>query len=239
MDKTTKIKVDHLHFGYQGHWVLRDITTQFAENSITAIVGPSGMGKSTFLMTLNRLWESIPKAKMKGKVEIKLNGRFRDIYDRSYSLSQLRRSVGIVFQVPNPLPMSIYKNVAFPLKLAGGKDKDFIAHKVEEALKRAYLWNEVKDRLTDDALALSGGQQQRLCIARALVLEPEVLLLDEPTSSLDAKAGAVIEDLLLSLKDRCTLLVVSHYLDQVKRIADTVVELSNGNFVPKPFDKQG
>jgi len=218
---------------------LRDITTQFAENAITAIVGPSGVGKSTLLMTLNRLWESIPSAKMKGKVEVKFDGRFCDIYDRSFSLPQLRRLVGMVFQVPNPLPMSIYKNIAFPLKLAGYKDKGLIGHRVEQALKRAYLWNEVKDRLTEDALALSGGQQQRLCIARALVLEPEILLLDEPTSSLDAKAGAVIEELLASLKDHCTLLVVSHYLDQVKRIADTVVELSNGRFVPRPFNKQG
>jgi len=128
--------------------------------------------------------------------------------------------------------MSIFKNVSFPLKLAGHRDKGFINAKVEQALKHAYLWEEVRDRLNDSALALSGGQKQRLCIARALVLEPEVLLLDEPTSSLDANAGRVIEDLLLSLKDRCcTLLVVSHYLSQVQRIADKAVELSEGDFV--------
>lgn len=236
MNGSIKIKIDNLHFAYHDHWILRGITAKFAENSITAIVGPSGTGKSTFLMTLNRLCESISHARIKGKVEIKFNGRFYDIYDRSYPLQQLRRLVGMVFQVPNPLPMSIYKNVAFPLKLAGYKDKGLIGHRVQQALKRAYLWEEVKDRLTDEAFTLSGGQQQRLCIARTLVMEPEVLLLDEPTSSLDAKAGAVIEELLLSLKDRCTLLVVSHYLDQVRRIADTVVELSNGSFIYRSFN---
>jgi phosphate transport system ATP-binding protein len=140
----------------------------------------------------------------------------------------------MVFQVPNPLPMSIYKNVAFPLKLTGMKNKNMISGKVETALKRAFLWEEVKDRLTDNAFSLSGGQQQRLCIARALILEPEILLLDEPTSSLDASAGAVIEELMLSLKDRCTLLIVSHYLDQVKRIADTAMELSDGKLHEYP-----
>lgn len=225
MDTTIKIRTENLCFSYHNHCVLRDVTAQFMENSITAIVGPSGVGKSTFLMTLNRLWEGIPRAKMQGCVEIRFKGKFHDIYDRSYPLSQLRRSVGMVFQAPNPLPMSIYKNIAFPLRLAGIKDKNLISHKVEQALKRAYLWEEVKDRLTGSALALSGGQQQRLCIARSLVLEPEVLLLDEPTSSLDTRAGAVIEELLLSLKGKCTILAVSHYLDQVKRIADIVVEL--------------
>ncbi|MEW6378276.1 MAG: ATP-binding cassette domain-containing protein [bacterium] len=228
-EKTVKIKTAHLYFSYHDHYVLRDITVQFIENSITAIIGPSGVGKSTFLMTLNRLWEGIPGAKMKGMVEIKFNGNFHDIYSRSYPLPQLRRTVGMVFQVPNPLLMSIYKNVAFPLKLAGIKDKSLIGHKVEQALKNAHLWEEVKNRLADSALALSGGQQQRLCIARALVLEPEILLLDEPTSSLDSKAGAVIEELLLNIKEHCTILTVSHYLDQVKRIADTVVELSYNN----------
>ena len=226
MKDNTKIQVKHLSFYYRKNPVLKDITAQFAKNTITALVGSSGMGKSTFLMTMNRLWESIPDARMEGKVEIKFDGQYRDIYNGSYPVSLLRRLVGMVFQMPNPLPMSIFKNVAFPLKLAGHRDKGFIGGKVEQALKDAYLWKEVKERLHDNALGLSGGQQQRLCIARALVLEPEVLLLDEPTSSLDEKAGTVIEDLLLSLKNRCTLLVVSHYLDQVQRIADKIMELS-------------
>jgi phosphate transport system ATP-binding protein len=228
MENKTKIKIDGLSFFYNDHRVLNNITTSFPKNTITAIVGPSGQGKTTFLMILNRLWESIPETRMEGRVKIRFDDRFHKIYDPSYPLSQLRRLVGMVFQIPNPLPMSIYKNIAFPLKLAGVKDKDLISEKVETALKSAFLWEEVKDRLKDNAFALSGGQQQRLCIARALTLEPQILLLDEPTSSLDASAASVIEELMINLKDRCTLLMVSHYLDQVKRIADTVMELSDG-----------
>ncbi|MEA3359489.1 MAG: phosphate ABC transporter ATP-binding protein [Thermodesulfobacteriota bacterium] len=227
-----KIKITHLNFSYNDHYVLKDITAEFQENSITAIVGPSGTGKSTLLMTLNRLWEGIPNARMDGKVEIRFAGTLHDIYDRYYSLPELRKLVGMVFQTPNPLPMSIYRNIAFPLKLAGHKKKDDIPDRVEQALRDVYLWGDVKDRLSENALGLSGGQQQRLCMARALILEPDILLLDEPTSSLDTKAGGVIEDLLQIIKGRCTILVVSHYLDQVKRIADTVMELSNGAFIP-------
>jgi len=234
MNDSVKINIEKLSFSYRDSFVLRDVTVRIAETTIAAIIGPSGIGKSTFLMTLNRLWESIPGAKLQGRVEIQFGGRFYDIYDRNYPLTRLRRQVGMVFQTPNPLPMSIYKNVSFPLKLAGYRQTSEIADRVEQALKRAYLWGEVKDRLNEDALALSGGQQQRLCIARALILEPEILLLDEPTSSLDAKAGEVIEDLLVSLKDRCTLLIVSHYQDQVQRIADTVFELAEGKLAPAP-----
>ena len=231
MENKTKIKIDDLSFFYNDHRVLNNITVSFPKNTITAIVGPSGKGKTTFLMILNRLWESIPEARMKGSVKIRFDEQFHKIYDPSYPLFRLRRLVGMVFQVPNPLPMSIYKNIAFPLKLAGLKDKKLISEKVETALKSAFLWEEVKDRLRDNAFELSGGQQQRLCIARALTLEPQILLLDEPTSSLDANAGAVIEELMINLKDRCTLLMVSHYLDQVKRIADTILELSDGKLI--------
>jgi phosphate transport system ATP-binding protein len=226
-----KIRVTNLTFSYRGRPVLRDSTVEFAENSITALTGPSGVGKTTFLMTLNRLWENQPDARMTGTVDIKLQGVFRDIYARSMSLTELRRLVAMVFQVPNPLPMSIRKNVAFPLKLAGERDNELVRYRVEESLKMAYLWDEVKDRLNDDARSLSGGQQQRLCIARALVLEPEVLLMDEPTSSLDRTSTEVIEELLVRLKDRLTILVVSHYLDQVSRIADRVVSFSDGAIV--------
>jgi phosphate transport system ATP-binding protein len=232
MNATAKISIEHLFFSYNDHHVLRDVTVRIAANTITAIVGPSGIGKSTFLMTLNRLWETIPGARLKGHVEIRFGGCFQNIYDRNYPLTLLRRQVGMVFQTPNPLPMSIAKNVSFPLHLAGYRKKGEIADRVEQVLKRAYLWEEVKDRLAENALVLSGGQQQRLCIARALILDTEILLLDEPTSSLDAKAAAVIEDLLIDLKKNCTLLIVSHYRDQVQRIANTVFELSEGNLAP-------
>jgi phosphate transport system ATP-binding protein len=234
MNDPVKIKIEHLFFSYRDRSVLRDANLRIAENTITAIIGPSGIGKSTFLMTLNRLWETIPGTKLQGRIEIKFQGQFQEIHDRNYPLTTLRRSVGIVFQTPNPLPMNIFGNVSFPLKLAGFRQKSQMAERVEQALKRAYLWEEVKDRLKADALLLSGGQQQRLCIARALILEPEILLLDEPTSSLDPKAGAVIEELLVNLKNSCTLLIVSHYQDQVQRVADTVFELAEGKFVPMP-----
>ncbi len=223
-----KIRVTDLTFSYRGRQILDGISEHFTESTVTAIVGPSGVGKSTFLMTLNRLWENVPQARMTGKVEMKFDGQFRDIHERSFSPSHLRRLVGTVFQKPNPLPMSIFRNIAFPLKLSGQKNKISMAEKVEEALRKAYLWDEVKDRLNHNALALSGGQQQRLCIARSLVLEPQVLLLDEPTSSLDERAAEVIEELILHLKQRITILAVSHYLDQVKRIADRVVQFSGG-----------
>ncbi|HOW55676.1 MAG TPA: phosphate ABC transporter ATP-binding protein [Syntrophorhabdaceae bacterium] len=224
--ENTKIRVTDLTFSYRGRRILNGMNENFEEFAVTAIVGPSGVGKSTLLMTLNRLWENIPRAQLSGRVEMKLGGRLMDIHDSSISPSHLRKLVGTVFQKPNPLPMSIFRNVAFPFKLSGEKDKKLIDRKVEEALRKAYLWDEVKDRLNHSAFALSGGQQQRLCIARSLVLEPEVLLLDEPTSSLDGKAAEVIEELILHLRERTTILAVSHYLDQVKRIADRVVRFS-------------
>jgi len=228
LNRKSKIRIEHLTFAYNTAVVLDDISVQFDSHTITAIIGPSGKGKSTFLTVLNRLWEGIPGAVLQGRVSILFGNACQDIYSPEYPLPELRRRVGTVFQIPNPLPMSIAKNVAFPLKLAGFKNKEFVRGKVEMALKQAFLWDEVKKRLSEDARSLSGGQQQRLCIARALILEPEVLLLDEPTSSLDATAGEVIEELLVSLKESCTILMVSHYLGQVQRIADTVFELSQG-----------
>jgi len=221
-----KIKTVNLSFYYNHLRVLKDISVEFPERSISAIVGPSGQGKSTFLMIFNRLWETIPDARMEGEAFIRLNNKWVNIYDRSISLPELRRSAGMVFQTPNPLPMSIFKNISFPLKLSGVTEMQSVDEKVESALKQAFLWDEVKDRLTDDARSLSGGQQQRLCIARALTLDPEILLLDEPTSFLDARSGQIIEDLLLSLKESCTILLISHYMDQIRRIADQVMELS-------------
>ena len=228
MDNKTKIKIKQLSFKYNGLQVLNDINVQIKEKTITGIIGPSGNGKSTFLTTINRLWENIPGAVMEGSVEIKFGKQFYDIYAPSFSVQKLRRSAGMVSQIPNPLPMSIFKNVAFPLKLAGIKNKKLITQKVEKALKDAFLWNEVKNRLDKDARSLSGGQQQRLCIARTLILKPDIFLMDEPTSSLDEKSMTVIEELLLKLKDKYTILIVSHYIDQVIRIADKIIEFKNG-----------
>jgi phosphate transport system ATP-binding protein len=228
-----KIQLDALCFFYGQRRILDRITYGFRQNALTAIVGPSGQGKSTLLTVVNRLWEEIPGARVEGGVEIRLEERRVTVNARGggYPLEQLRRKVGMVFQDPNPLPMSVFKNVAFPLKLCGEKRRSAVAEQVREALVRTFLWDEVKDRLDEDARTLSGGQQQRLCIARALVLRPEVLLLDEPTASLDARASGVIEDLLVSLKPHCTLLVVSHYMEQVRRVADAVVTLADGRLL--------
>jgi phosphate transport system ATP-binding protein len=231
MEKTIKIRTENLAFSYNGRMILHNTSIAFTENEISAIVGSSGSGKSTFLMTLNRLWETIPHCTLQGVVEMKFNDRFHDIYQKRYPVTQLRRQVGMVFQIPNPLPMSIYKNVAFPLQLKGGVEKETVRTRVEECLQKVRLWDEVHDRLDSPALDLSGGQQQRLCIARAMILQPEVLLLDEPTSALDHTAAKAIEQLLLDLKHSCTILLVSHYLDQVTRIADTIIELQNGSLV--------
>ncbi len=238
MTQTSKIQIKNLTFSYDKNIVLHDISVEFQEHTISAIIGPSGKGKSTFLTLLNRLWESMPGAKMEGQVSILFNDFYCNIYDPSVDLTDLRRKIGMVFQTPNPLPMSIMKNISFPLKLKGCKNKKKIILKAEQALQHAFLWDEVKDRLDDDARSLSGGQQQRLCIARALILEPEILLLDEPTSSLDVTASAVIEDLLVQLKSQCTILMVSHYLDQIQRIADRIVEISDGKLKHLGFEQK-
>ncbi|BBO90655.1 phosphate ABC transporter ATP-binding protein [Desulfosarcina ovata] len=226
-----KIKVRQLSFAYGDHTVLKDLTFDVQANTVTAVVGPSGQGKSTLLTVFNRLWEDIPHARLAGTVRIRLSGNERDIYHRACSLTELRRQVGMVFQTPNPLPMSIYKNVAFPLKLVGGSTRSQTRDRVKRTLRQAFLWDEVKDRLKDDARALSGGQQQRLCMARALVLNPEVLLLDEPTSSLDPAATETIEQLILSLKTACTIVMVSHDMAQVERVADQWIALREGRIV--------
>ena len=222
------IEIEKLSFYYGESRVLKQISVSFLKNSIAAVIGASGSGKSTLLTTINRLSDEIAGTRVTGRVQIILDRQKIDIYQPGISLPWLRRKVGMVFQIPNPLPMSIYKNLTLPLKMAGIKNRGLQHDRVERVLKDTFLWVEVKDRLREDARTLSGGQQQRLCIARALILEPEVLLLDEPTSSLDEGAVAEIENLLLSLKESCTLLMVSHDLAQVERVADAVVEIADG-----------
>ena len=220
-----------LDFFYGKYQVLDNVSLDVSDNSITAVTGPSGKGKSSFLTVINRLWPSIPGARAHGSVRIRFEDQVTDIMGRAMPLTRLRQKVGMVFQTPNPLPMSIMKNMVFPLKLSGRMDRDSVHGKVEDALRRSHLWDEVKDRLNSDARTLSGGQQQRLCMARALILNPDILLLDEPTSSLDTRSARGIEELIIDLKNTCTLVMVSHYLDQVKRIADQVLVLRGGRFV--------
>lgn len=226
METQTKIITEKLSFFYRGRAILEDIDLRLPADSIVAVTGPSGTGKSTFLSVFNRLWEESGEGECRGRVFIRFAAdKPVDIYGPNQSVAELRSRVGMVFQAPNPLPMSVFRNIAFPLQLSGRRDKKEVIEKVEEMLRKVHLFDEVKDRLESDARTLSGGQQQRLCIARALMLDPQILLLDEPTSSLDAKACEKIEELLLELKRQRTLLMVSHYQDQVQRVADRGYEL--------------
>ncbi len=223
-----KITIEKLNVFYHNKQVIRDLNINFPEKSLTIIAGPSGCGKSTFLMTINRLLETVPHARVTGKIKIRLNGKgWLDIRKlKEKNLPGLRRRVGLVFQNPNVLPMTIFKNVAFPLKLSGHSETD-IKERVRRALDEVHLWDEVKDRLLSPGSELSGGQQQRLCLARALVLEPEVLLLDEPTSFLDRASVKKIESVLTDFKKKHTVVVVSHYLDQIKRLSDHIYDFVN------------
>ena len=195
---------------------LKNINIEIPEKSITAFIGPSGCGKSTFLKTLNRMNDLIPSVKITG--EVTYSGT--DIFDKSVDVNELRRQVGMVFQKPNPFPMSIYDNVAYGPRTHGIKNKVQLDEIVERSLKGAALWDEVKDRLKKNALGLSGGQQQRLCIARALAVEPQVLLMDEPTSALDPISTSKIEELAMELKEKYTIVMVTHNMQQAVRISD-------------------
>lgn len=215
MDKT-RIKVENLDLYYGDNHALKDISMDIMENSITAFIGPSGCGKSTFLRTLNRMNDLVENVKITGKVM--LDGE--DIYSKDMDTTLLRKRIGMVFQQPNPFPMSIYDNVAYGPRVHGIRNKAQLDRIVEESLKGAAIWDEVKDRLKKSALGLSGGQQQRLCIARALAVEPEVLLMDEPTSALDPISTQRIEDLMEELKKKYTVAVVTHNMQQALRVSD-------------------
>jgi phosphate transport system ATP-binding protein len=207
-----KIEARHLNFFYGAFQALHDISIAVDPNTVTALIGPSGCGKSTFLRTLNRIHETIKNTRVEG--EILLDGG--SIFD--VDATELRRRVGMVFQRPNPFPKSIFDNIAYGPRINGFKGK--ISDIVEKALRRAALWDEVKDKLQKSAYALSGGQQQRLCIARAMAVEPEVLLMDEPCSALDPIATAKIEELIFSIKSQTTIVIVTHNMQQAARVAD-------------------
>lgn len=212
----TRIKVENLDLYYGSNHALKDISMDIKENSITAFIGPSGCGKSTFLRTLNRMNDLVENVKITGTVL--LDGE--DIYSKDMDTTLLRKRIGMVFQQPNPFPMSIYDNVAYGPRVHGIKSKAQLDRIVEDSLKGAAIWDEVKDRLKKSALGLSGGQQQRLCIARALAVEPEVLLMDEPTSALDPISTQRIEDLMEELKKKYTVAVVTHNMQQALRVSD-------------------
>jgi phosphate transport system ATP-binding protein len=209
------LTTDNLCLWYGNAQALNNVSIDIAEKSITALIGPSGCGKSTFLKTLNRMNDLIPGVKIMGTVKYGET----DIFDSSTDVSELRRQIGMVFQKPNPFPMSIYDNVAYGPRTHGIKSKAKLDDIVERSLRDAAIWDEVKDRLKKDALGLSGGQQQRLCIARALAVEPAVLLMDEPTSALDPISTLKIEELALQLREKYTIVIVTHNMQQAARVS--------------------
>lgn len=243
MVKKTKIKVRDLNLWYGENHALKNINMDIRENSVTALIGPSGCGKSTFLKTLNRMNDLVDDVKIRGKILV--DGE--DIFGKDVDTTILRKKVGMVFQQPNPFPMSIYDNIAYGPRVHGIKDKATLDRIVEESLRDAAIFDEVKDRLKKSALGLSGGQQQRICIARALAVEPEILLMDEPTSALDPISTLKIEELMEDLKKKYTVVVVTHNMQQAARVSDDtafflvgeMVEFNNTNIMfSYPSDKR-
>src|SRR6056297_237325 len=227
MEKPNKIVAKHLNFFYGDFKALEDISVGFKKNQVSALIGPSGCGKSTFLRCLNRMNDLIPGTAVEG--EIHIDGE--NIYGQNIDVVHLRRRVGMVFQKPNPLPKTIFDNVAYGLRVNGIKKKKTVAESVEKSLRQAALWEEVKDRLNKSALSLSGGQQQRLCIARALAVEPEVILMDEPASALDPESTARIEELISQLRESYSIVIVTHNMQQAARISDRTVFFYEGRLI--------
>ena len=221
------ITVKDLCLWYGNIQALKNIEIGIKENAITALIGPSGCGKSTFLKTLNRMNDLVPDVKITGKVEY--DGK--NIFAPGVDVNELRRDIGMVFQKPNPFPMSVYDNIAYGPRIHGIKNKAKLDEIVEESLKDAAIWDELKDRLKKSALGLSGGQQQRLCIARALAVSPRVLLMDEPTSALDPISTSKIEDLAMELKKKYTIVIVTHNMQQAARISDQTAFFLLGNLI--------
>jgi phosphate transport system ATP-binding protein len=227
MDDMFKMSAKHLNFYYGSAQALYDISLDFKQSQVMALIGPSGCGKSTFLRCLNRMNDLIPISRVDGEILLD----HQNIYAPSVDVVTLRRRVGMVFQKPNPFPKTIFENVAYGLRVNGVKDKAFIEGRVRDGLKKAALWDEVKDRLHESALGLSGGQQQRLCIARALAVEPEVLLMDEPASALDPIATQKIEDLIHELKESYTIIIVTHSMQQAARVSDMTAFFYMGKLI--------
>lgn len=217
--ETTKIHVTNMNLHYGDFHALKNININIPENQICAMIGPSGCGKSTFLKSINRMNDLVEGCKIDGQMQLRGENGFEDIYG-DMDVNHLRKRVGMVFQQPNPFPMSIYDNIAYGPRTHGIKNRHKLDAIVEKALKQAAIWEEVKDRLNKSALGLSGGQQQRLCIARALAVEPEVILMDEPTSALDPISTSRIEDLAIELKKEYTIVMVTHNMQQATRISD-------------------
>ena len=227
--KSPAIRIENLSVGFAGQPVIRNLNLEIEIGGPTFLLGRSGSGKTTLLRAINRLNECFPSCETSGHVSLQFDGKWIDAYGRGVVVEQLRRRVGMVFQTPNMLPLSIERNILLPLEVALSLSADESRNRVEQALCDVHLWDEVKDRLAAPAITLSGGQQQRLCLARALALQPEILLLDEPTASLDFKAAQQIEELLIELKSRYTLVVVSHSLGQAHRLAEQVFVLHDGH----------
>ncbi|HNR14645.1 MAG TPA: phosphate ABC transporter ATP-binding protein PstB [Thermodesulfobacteriota bacterium] len=227
MDKDIRILAEYVNFYYGSKQALRDINLTIYQNNVTALIGPSGCGKSTFIRLLNRMNDLIPNTRVEGRILLDGKDIFKDFID----VVALRRKVGMVFQKPNPFPKTIYENLRYGLEVNGVRDRRFIEDRVVDSLQKAALWKEVKDRLHDSALALSGGQQQRLCIARCLVVEPEVILFDEPCASLDPISTRHIEELILQLKEEYTIVIVTHNMQQAARISDYTAFLYLGELI--------
>ena len=221
------IQVKDLNFYYGEHQALKNISMTIEPHQIVAMIGPSGCGKSTLIRIFNRMNDLIPSTRVEG--EVLVDGM--DIYDKNTDVVALRRRVGMVFQKSTPFPKSIYENIAYGLKIVGIKDHRILNEAVEKSLKRAALWNEVKDHLGKSAMSLSGGQQQRLCIARALAVDPEALLMDEPASALDPVSTSKIEDLIFQLKSQYTIVIVTHNMQQAARVAEKTGFFLNGRMV--------
>ena len=231
-ENNIKMQINNLNFYYGTHQVLKNINLIIKSNAVTAIIGPSGCGKSTFIRTLNRMNDIISGTKIEGDILF----NHKNIYAEDIDVVEIRRKIGMVFQRPNPFPKSIFENVAYGLKINGLiKNKDELRERVEDSLQAAALWGEVKDRLNISALDLSGGQQQRLCIARALAIKPEIILFDEPCSALDPIATAKIEELIQKLKEKYTIVIVTHNMQQAARVSDLTAFLMLGELIE--FDK--